>query len=158
MKRLLTALTAAAIMALGTVSTSAIADEAMEKAIKARKAQMKLYSWNLGTLGGMAKGKIDYDAKAAAAAANNLLALVNMDARGMWPQGSDSTAMPGKTRAKVEAWSTYPKVAEKGKAMAEAATQLASVAGNGLDELKGAIGPVGKACGGCHKPFREEKK
>jgi len=66
--------------------------------------------------------------------------------------------MPGKTRAKVEAWTTYPEVANKHKALVDAATKLSAVAGDGLDALKGAIGPVGKSCGGCHKPFREPAK
>ena len=143
--------------ALAVTGMSAGADEAAEKAIKARKAQMQLYSWNLGALGAMAKGNVAYDAKAASSAANNLLALANLDAGSMWPQGTDSTAMPGKTRAKAEAWTTYPKVAEKGKEFNAAAVELASVAGNGLEALQAAVGAVGKTCGGCHKPFREEK-
>lgn len=133
------------------------ADEAAEKAIKARKAQMQLYAWNLGAMGAMAKGKVEYNAEAASKAAANLLALANLDSGSKWPQGSDSTAMPGKTRAKAEAWTTYPKVAEKGKAFNEAAAALAKVAGNGLEALQGGVGAVGKTCGGCHKPFREEE-
>ena len=41
----------------------------VEAAIKARKAQMQLYAFNLGLLGDMAKGAVAYDASAAAAAA-----------------------------------------------------------------------------------------
>ena len=134
-----------------------IADGALEKAIGARKAQMQLYAFNLGQLGAMAKGKVDYDAKAAKAAADNLVVLSSMSGGAMWPQGSDSTAMPGKTRAKVEAWTTYPASAKAGEALTVAATNLAAVAGDGLDSLRGAIGDVGKSCGGCHKPFREEE-
>jgi len=143
--------------AIALTGVSAGADEAAEKAIKARKAQMQLYSWNLSALGAMAKGKVEYDAEAASKAAANLLALANLDSGSMWPQGSDSTAMPGKTRAKLEAWATYPKVAEKGKEFNEAAAALAEVAGNGLEALQGGVGMVGKTCGGCHKPFRDEE-
>lgn len=142
---------------LGAIATFAAADDAAEKAIKARKAHMQLYAWNLGTLGAMAKGAVDYDAEAASAAANNLVALAGMSQQGFWPQGSDSTAMSGKTRAKSEIWSTYPEVTEKGKAMNAAVTELAAAAGAGLPALQGAIGGVGKSCGGCHKPYREEQ-
>lgn len=148
----------AAVVAAAVAGPTLAADPAVEKAIKSRQAQMHLYSWNLGRLGAMAKGQAAYDAKVAQAAANNLLALTKHDSAGLWPQGSDSTAMAGKTRAKAEIWSTYPEVVAKDDALADAAVALSAVAGNGLDALKGGIGPVGKSCGACHKPFREPAK
>ena len=63
--------------AMAAFSSTAIANDPMEKAIKARKAQMQLYAWNLGQLGAMAKGAVPYDAAAASAAADNLLAVVS---------------------------------------------------------------------------------
>ena len=152
------ALTAIVIAAVTTFAMPSMADEAMENAVKARQANMQLRSWYIGTLGGMAKEKMPYDAEKAQAAADNLLAVISLDSAGQWPQGSDSTAMPGKSWAKVESWTTYPEVAEKGKAMVVAATAMAAVAGNGLGELQGAIGDLGKGCGGCHKPFRQKKE
>lgn len=148
------AITAALVL---TTGMSAIADGHGEKAIKARKAQMQLYSWNLGALGAMAKGNVEYNAEAASKAAANLAALASMDQSTMWPQGTDSTAMPGKTRAKLEAWSTYPAVAKKDEEFVAAATELAKVAGDGLEALQAGVGMVGKTCGGCHKPYREEE-
>lgn len=144
--------------AMATFAGTAVANDPMEKAIKARKAQMQLYAWNLGQLGAMAKGAVAYDAAAATSAANNLLAVVSLDSMTMWPQGSDSTAMPGKTRAKVEAWTTWPAVGKKSEDMVAAATEMAAAAGGGLDSLKGAMGAVGQGCKGCHEDFREEKK
>ena len=135
----------------------AFADGHLEKAIAARQAVMSLYSFNLGQLGAMAKGDVAYDAAAASAAAGNLAALAALDQGAMWPQGSDATAMPDKTRAKAEIWSTYPDVSEKSKALADASAALAMVAGDGLPALQGGIGDVGKSCGGCHKPFRAPK-
>lgn len=154
------ALAALAVSAMTITTTGAAfaADKAIAKSIKSRKAQMHLYSWNLGRLGAMAKGQAAYDAKVASAAANNLLLLTKHDADGLWPKGSDSTALPGETRAKVEGWTTWPEIGEKHNDLVEAATKLSAVAGNGLDALKGAIGPVGKSCGGCHKPFRDPAK
>ena len=148
---------AVSVAATTAFSGFAIADEAAEKAIKARKAQMQLYAWNLGQLGAMAKGAVPYDAEAAASAANNLLAVASLNAMSMWPQGTDSTAMPGKTGAKLEAWTTWPAVGKKSEALTEAATAMAAAAGGGLDALRGAIGPVGKGCKGCHEEFREKK-
>ena len=155
MKRLSKAFLSFAIA--GAVALPVLADGHLEKAIKARKAQMTLLSWNLGTLGAMAKGTTEYNAEAATAAANNLVAVATLNADGFWPQGTDSTAMPGKTRAKKEAWDTYPDVVKKHEAMVAAAQDLAAAAGGGLEGLKAAVGATGKTCGGCHKPFREEE-
>lgn len=160
MKRFLKIAVPAAIIA--AVASVAIAgshgNKAAEKAIKARQAQMQMYVWNLSNLGAMAKGAMDYDAEKAMSYANNLNAIVNHDSSSMWPQGSDSTAMPGKTRAKAEAWTTYPMVVEKQKALNSATANLVKVAGNGQRALGGALKDVGASCGGCHKPFREDKK
>jgi len=116
-------------------------DEASEKAIKARQGLMQVYSFNLGMLSAMAKGEQDYDAELAVIAAENLSAAASMNTGPMWPQGSSNE--DHETRALPEIWSTYP---------------LASVAGDGLDALKGGIGDVGKSCKGCHDDFRAKKK
>lgn len=147
-----------AAAALSTVFTFAVlpatADEAMEKAIKARQGLFQVYAFNLGQLGAMVKGKADYNAEAAQAAADNLLAAASMQTGPMWPQGSDNTgAMKGKTRAKPEAWTTYPKVADYSKDLVVAAKALAENAGS-LDGIKANIGDVGKACKACHEDFR----
>ena len=75
----------------------------------------------------------------------------------MWPPGSDRDS-GYKTRALAEIWSTYPKVADAGKAMAEATGALVEAAGTGVDGLKGSMGDVGKGCKGCHDDFRAKKK
>lgn len=147
-------------LALFTASSVFAEDEGPhDKAIKARQSLMQLYSFNLGILAGMAKGKIDYDADAATAAADNLLAAVSMNQSAMWPAGSHSEdAANRKNRALEAIWTTYPKITEASKAMATAATDMQAVAGNGLDAVKGAMAAAGKGCKGCHDDFRAEKK
>ncbi len=149
--------TAIAVATMAILATGAQAGE-MDKPVAARKAVMKLNGFYMGQLGGMAKGKAPYDAKKAQGAANGLLALAALDTSTMWLAGSGNDKLGDKTRAKPEIWSTYPEVANKGKALAIALQNLVKVAGTGLDGLRGGIGAVGKACGGCHKPFREKKK
>ena len=126
-------------------------------AIKARQGLMQLRSFNAGPLFGMAKGKISYDAELASTLANNLLLQTKLNMGRAWPKGSDNVAYKGKTGALPEAWSTYPKVAEKGKAYVKAVEDLAAVAGNGADALKSKIGALGKSCKGCHDDFREKQ-
>ncbi len=150
--------TAAIATALLIFSTAAIADGQLDGAVKARKSLMRLYAFNIGQLVAMAKGEADYDAKVAASAAGNLNAIAHLDQSAMWPQGSDNAAMGDKTRALPELWSTFPKVLEAQKALNGATGAMAEAAGKDLASLQGALGAVGKSCGGCHKPFRAEKK
>ncbi len=130
-----------------------------DKAIKARQSMFQLYSFSMGTLGGMAKEKIEYNAEAATAMANNLHAVVNLDQSAFWPPGSDNANTENATtRALPVIWETYPAITEKNDALKEAVEVLANNAGNGLDALQGAIGDVGNACKGCHDDYRAEKK
>lgn len=136
----------------GTAFAAGHIDEDVARAMDARQSHMTLYSFNLATLGGMAQDRIPYDAAAAAAAANNLAAMANMDQSGYWVEGSDSSVEG--SRAKPEIWTNADDYAEKIAALASASTALAAVAGDDLDALKGAFGPVGGSCGACHRAYR----
>ena len=151
MKRAFT-LTIAAL-GLAIAAGTAFADGHVDAAIKARQSQMQLYAFNIGTLGAMAQGEMEYDAAKASTAANNLVTLTAIDQSLMWPQGSDSAN--AKTRAKPEIWANFPDVMTKGKAMADAALAMQGAAGTDLDSLRAAMGALGGSCGGCHKPYRE---
>ena len=137
MKKRFVIATAIAFCATSFVTASAD-DFPFKNQIQARQAFMKVYAFNLGLLGAMAKGKADYDAKLASAAANNLLAAAKMNNSAMWPAGSDVNAegLKGKTRAKPEAWSRYPEVGEKHQALTNALTAMAAEAGNGLNAVQ----------------------
>lgn len=160
MKSKFAATTIALALAASTAATFAADDFAFKKEIQARQSFMRVYSFNLGLLGAMAKGDAAYDAKIAGAAANNLLSAAKMDNAAMWPGGSgaDGEGLEGKTRAKPETWSTYPKVSEKHEALTAALEKMAAEAGNGLDAVKANMGDVGKGCKGCHEDFRVPKK
>ena len=69
------------------------ANPAAEAAVKARKAHMQLYAHNLGILGAMAKGEVDFDAEAAQSAAGNLVMLAGINEASYWVEGSDSMSM-----------------------------------------------------------------
>lgn len=147
----------ALVLGITAYGGPSIAAEPFAKEIKARKAVMQLYSFNLGILGGMAKGKMAYDAKKAQAAADNLNAVANMKSGAMWPKGSDNVALGKRTRAKPEAWTKYPMIAPHGKALKAAAAKMAAVAGNGVDAIRANMKAIGQSCGGCHKIARGPK-
>lgn len=150
MKKFLAGLTVATIALAGAATAQ---DAPFAREIKARQGIMTYRAIQLGVLGGMAKGEIAYDAEAAQKAADNLMAAVTIDASMLWPMGSDNSANPAST-ALAKIWQEGSGIGDKGKAMGEAATAMQAAAGTGLDGLKMAMGPVGEACGGCHKAFR----
>lgn len=134
------------------VATSGFAQDA-NPAVTARKAQMQLYAFNLGTLGAMAKGDVEYNAEAAQAAAGNLVTLASLSAAAMWPAGTDDMSIEG-TRALPTLWESMPDVMTKASALSEAAGAMAAAAGTDLASLQAAMGPLGGACGDCHKAYR----
>lgn len=143
-------LQAAALM--GAVTAPALAQDG-SAAVKARQAHMQLYAFNLATLGGMARGNIDYDAEAASAAASNLAALTTMQTGNYWLPGTAMGELEG-SNALPAIWEAGSDVGAKAAALAEASAAMNAAAGEGLDELKAAMGALGGACGGCHKSYR----
>ena len=146
-----------AIIGLSFIMPAFAAKDPNLNLIKARQGEMQLKSFNAGPLFGMAKGKIEYNAELASMLANNLLLQTKLDIGRAWAKGTDNETYFGETDARPEIWTTYPKIAEKGKAYVKAVTELAAVAGNGLDALKSKVGALGKGCKGCHDDFREKE-
>ncbi len=144
-------------LAAGVVLAASHGGGPFDAAIKARQAHMQLYAYNLGILGGMAKGAREYDAGLATAAAANLAALSGLNQAGYWPPGSDSFDNDN-TAALPALWDNLEDAGRKGAALAEAVSALQEAAGNGLQALQGAIGPVGQACAACHKAYRKPQQ
>ena len=124
-------------------------------AVKARKSHMQLYAHNLGILGAMAKGEVEYDAGAASAAAGNLASLSTLDQRSYWAPGTSTAELGEETRALPAIWEEGSKAAEIGGQLAEAAAALAAVAGDGQAALGPAMGGVGRTCGACHEDYQQ---
>ncbi len=157
LKFVLPTLVATAVLSSG-ISVAADTDK-IDKIIEARQAFMKVYAFNLGLVGDMAKGKTEYDAEVAANAAQNLLALAKMKNGPMWPKGTsqEDPGLAEKTRALPETWTTYPKSSEKHAELTEALETFVNVAGQDLASLRGGMKAVGDGCKGCHESFRAEK-
>jgi cytochrome c556 len=145
----------AAIAAALTGGVASAEEGAFELQIDARQGNMAYRALQLGVLGAMAKGEAEYNAEAAQKAADNLLAAVTMDASMLWPQGSDSDALPDETAALPAIWADGSDIGAKVQAMTDAATAMQAAAGTGLEPLQAAMDAVGGACGGCHKAFRK---
>ena len=146
--------TVAAALAASLLAGTALAGgHGGNPAVKARKAHMQLYAFNLGVLGGMAKGEVEYNADAASAAAANLSALTKLDQMAYWVPGTDSDSVEG-SRSLAKIWDNVPDVVSKSEALAAAAATMEGAAGGGLESLQSAMGPLGGSCGDCHKAYR----
>ena len=154
MTKKVTVATFSFLLALPALVTFAQEGPKFENEIEARQSFMRVYAFNLGLLGSMAKGETPYDAQRAIDAAENLLANAKMRNAAMWPAGSDADALGGVTRAKAVIWSSFPEVGEKHQALTDALTDMVSVAGDGLDAVRSNMGAVGNGCRGCHDAFR----
>lgn len=150
MPRLLIA-AAAATFAFTGMAAAQDAPFAME--IKARQGIMDYRALQVGVLGAMAKGEAEYDAAAAQKAADNLVASIALDASMLFPPGSGNDVNPAST-ALPAIWAEGSNIGDKAKALSDAATAMQAAAGTGLEPLKAAMGPLGGACGDCHKAFR----
>lgn len=151
-------LVASSLVSISLISATPIVSAGeFDKQIEARQAIFKLYSYNMGILGAMAKGKTEYNADTAAEAAKNLSSLSKLGQTTLWPAGSDNSNSDNKTRALPAIWESYPEILEKFTAMQEAAAALEAEAGNGLDAMKAKIGEANDGCKSCHRGFRARK-
>ena len=109
---------------------------------------------HLGRVGAMAQGRAPFDAKAAA---DNAAIVVTMSKLPLvaFVEGTDKGAP---TRAKPEVWKDPAKVKDlAGQDEAEAEKFDAAAKTGNLDNIKAALGALGKACKACHDDYRAEK-
>ncbi len=148
----------AALAAACAIATGATAVQAQDLPfpVKARQGNMTMMGLNVGVLVGMARGDAEYDAETAQAAADNLVAMASIDQRFHWPEGTDNMTLVG-SRALPEIWENQADFMEKYEAFGAAAAGLSAVAGDGLDPMRAAIGPLGASCNACHDDYQAEE-
>jgi len=156
MKRVLITGIAIAGIAASAVFAGGHSASPEEKAVKARISHMELYAFNLGILGAMAKGDMDYNGDLAAAIAGDLDKLANVSQFAYWPEGTSTDDMEG-TRALPVGWENFEQSMALAGDLGKATAAMVEGAGS-LEGLQAAMGAVGKACGACHKATRAPKK
>jgi cytochrome c556 len=153
MKRLSpsTLLSAVAIAGLVTALPAAAQFAKPEDAIKYRQSVMFLQGQHLGRLGAMASGRVPFDAKVAVDNADVLLTITKLPFAA-FVDGTDK----GNTRAKPEIWAEKDKFMAGATKMQEEVVKLNAAAKSGsIDQLRAAVGEVGKACKGCHDNYQK---
>lgn len=134
-------------------SLGAFAQAKPETLVKQRQSAMTLQGKYWGPLGGMAQGKVPYDAAVVARNAGYLDALARMPWDGFAPSTKDlkSAAMPA-------VFTDTAKFKESADHLQSEVSKLVSVAKGGDEAaVKAQLAAVGKACGSCHESFREKQ-
>ncbi len=138
---------AIAALAAGTFAVTVSAATVAENRVATMKAQWA----NFKPITLVAKGKADYSM----ALVGNAEALVQLtkNIEILFPPGST-----GK-RTKPEIWSDWAAFVKGADALEKATPALVVAVKTGdIAKIGAAVKMVGKACGGCHKPFRAPKK
>ena len=146
-------LPAALILALGAGFAQSQGGSDKPAPVKARQGIMQNYAFSIGTLGGMAKGEVEYDAQAAQAAADRLVALSSLPQTGYWPEGTSSDDLEG-VKALPAIWENMDDFTSGFDTLNEAAMVMAEVASDGQQAVAGQMQPLGKSCGACHEDYQ----
>lgn len=104
---------------------------------------------NMGVLGGMAKGKMAFDADKAAMAKAGLIA----NAQAI-PAAFEINAMDPKSEALPAIWENWEDFVTKASAME---TAVGTLDVSSAEAIQGGLRSVGGSCGGCHKSYRIDK-
>lgn len=151
MKR--TVVAAIAALALGAFAGAATAQVKPEVLVKQRQAAMTLIGKYFGPLGGMAQGKVPYNAQVVQRNAGFLDNLTRMP----W-DGFDASTKGQKSRALPAVFDDSAKFKEAASRLENEVAKLYQVSRGGDEAaVKAQIGAVGKSCGGCHDNFREKQ-
>lgn len=143
---------ASMVLALGSVSGTAFAQAKPDVLVKQRQAAMTLIGKYFGPLGGMAQGRVPYNAEVAARNAGYLETLSKLP----W-DGFDASTANEKSAALPAVFKETAKFKQAGDDMQAAIGKLAaSTKGGDEAAVKAAIGAAAKTCGGCHDNFRQK--
>lgn len=151
MKRLALA-AAAAVIGLIAAGPAAAQFQKPEDAIKYRKAAFTVMATHFGRIAAMANGKVPFDAAAAQANAEIVTTMSKLP----FPAFVEGTGS-GDTKAKPEIWTEQDKFkAAAGKMQDEVVKLNAATKTGNIDQIKAAVGDVGKSCKACHDNYRKE--
>lgn len=138
----------AKILVLGLLMAGgvALAEGATDPDVKARQDVMDANGAAAKTLGGMASGKVAFDAAAAQAAKEALIA----DAKKI-PEVFKNQATDPASKAKPDIWTSWDDFAAKAEDLGKAAEAMDA---SSLDGVKAGMGAVGAACKACHTAYK----
>lgn len=128
-------------------------EELAQSATETRQAVFKLLAFNMGPIGGMARGQVEFDAALAERNARRIAALAPMI-----PElfaARDTRDFDVETEALPVIWDNMDEFQEKAATLEEAALTFAETASGGdRAQVLGGLRAFGATCGNCHDDFR----
>lgn len=131
-------------------------EQQAQSAINARKSVVRLFAFNMGPIGAMARGTMEFDAAIVERNARRIAALAPMLPEAF--AAMDTRSFDLETEALPVIWDRFDEFQEKANNLINGANSLADVAasGNQMETIR-AAGSLGRTyCGGCHEVFREQ--
>lgn len=148
-----TVVAAVVMAALGAAAGAVFAQAKPDVLVKQRQSAMTLIGKYFGPLGGMAQGKVPFDAKIVQRNAGYLDALSEMP----W-DGFDPSTKGEKSRALPAIYEQPDKVKDAVQRFQSEIDKLVQVSKGGDENAtKAQIGAVGKTCANCHDNFRAKQ-
>jgi cytochrome c556 len=138
----------------GFASFAQEAEDPFKDAVETRHGLMLQMATDLGTLGGIAKGKTPYDQATATKAAANIAAIASVLSMAQFPAGSeveksaDSFALP-------DLWAKQDDFLAKIADLNDSASMMQTAAATDGDAIKASMAQLGAACSACHKAYRQ---
>lgn len=155
--KLITKTTIVCALALSISSVNAEtakSEKHAKKATELRQSVFSLLGSNMGPLGGMAKGKIEFNEEAIKKHSLRINQLSHMIAD---YTRTDTSSFKTKTEALDKVWQQRAEFEKRIKDLNKSSKNLLKVAETGdQGAIKKAIGGVGKTCGGCHDNFKKD--
>ena len=140
------------VVGLASFSHHAAAADDPANVIKYRKQVMGANAAHITNIFSVLKGETSYGGHIAAHAR------AISDGAAMIPDIYPAGSGDGDTTALPAIWADWAKFESAANALKTAADELAAAAATGdMAAIGAAAGGVGKACGGCHEPFRKKK-
>lgn len=149
----LTLLAAAMAVSVQAQDDAPTPEELAQSATETRQAVFKLLAFNMGPIGGMARGQVEFDAALAERNARRIAALAPMI-----PElfaARDTRDFDVETEALPIIWDDMSEFQAKAVALEEAALTFADIAAGGdRAQVLGGLRAFGSTCGNCHDDFR----
>ncbi len=127
--------------------------EQAQQAAETRQSVFRLFAYNIGTISGMARGTVEFDAGIAERNARRIAAMAPMI-----PElfaAMDTREYDIETEALPVIWEQFDLFEQRAQALIDGANTFADIAAGG-DRMAtlGAIRAFGANCGNCHETFR----
>ncbi len=131
---------------LAVIATVAVAADATDPTARARQELMDGIAGHMQVLGDMAGGKTAFDAAAAAAAKDGIIA-----SAAQIPVRFEPPATDPRSKALPAIWTSFADFTARAAALGEAASALDPAS---LDGVRAGMRGVGGACQACHTAYR----